>query len=163
MPAKKNVSKPKNKKQYGGPGSFVPSDGPANSSFENVNDSSLSSRLSSANSLYDVARREAVPPSLRPSSSLAKIDLYQAPYETNRSHNSVSSVDSLANDFGQLTVKQDNLSRRTSLPVWYHWKGSLIDADKYSAAHAKRISATPVIHLVFDVRLSRSSSAAVQL
>ncbi|KIP12811.1 hypothetical protein PHLGIDRAFT_27185 [Phlebiopsis gigantea 11061_1 CR5-6] len=92
VPLKKTVSKHKVKKQYGGPGSFVPSDGPAHSSSDNINDFA---------SISDV-----LPPSLRPSSSMAKVDLYKAPYETNRSHNSVSSMDTLANDFGQLSVQR---------------------------------------------------------
>ena len=130
------MSKHRIKKQYGGPGSFVPSDGPTHSSSDNINDfASISSRLSSNSSLYDNSRRDVVPPSLRPSSSMAKVDLYKAPYETNRSHSSVSSMDSLANDFGQLNVQRQQsqppqqppqqppprqasvLSRRTSLPV----------------------------------------------
>lgn len=105
------------KKNYGGPGSFVPSVGHIHASPEPYEDASLASRVSTANSLYDVARREAIPPSLRSSSSLAKVDLYRAPYETNRSHQSISSVDSLANDFGQLNVKHGDGNRRTSLPA----------------------------------------------
>ncbi|GJE84670.1 hypothetical protein PsYK624_007460 [Phanerochaete sordida] len=115
-PEQKTRTKAKANRHYGGPGQFTPADdslGQSNNTFRPG--SSHASQLSSSNSLYDIARREAVPPSLRPSSSLAKVDLYKAPYETNRSHQSIASMDSVTNDFGQLTM-QPNGNRRTSMP-----------------------------------------------
>ncbi|KAH9951756.1 hypothetical protein B0H21DRAFT_684854 [Amylocystis lapponica] len=107
-PAKK-AQKPKSQRQYGGPGSFVPA-GESTSSLNNGDVQQAITRLPSTSSL-DV-RRDHIPPSLRSSSSVAQLDLYVPPYETSRSH---SSVDSMANDFGEMVVG-NRRSRRQSLP-----------------------------------------------
>ncbi|EKM59662.1 uncharacterized protein PHACADRAFT_170250, partial [Phanerochaete carnosa HHB-10118-sp] len=115
VPVAKKQAKAKTHRHYGGPGEFTPADD-SRASIGTASAGLSVSSLSTANSLYDVARREAIPPSLRPSSSLAQIDLYKAPYETNRSHHSVSSVSSMTNDFGQLSVQPQYTGRRTSMP-----------------------------------------------
>ncbi|OCH88317.1 hypothetical protein OBBRIDRAFT_889196 [Obba rivulosa] len=111
-PAKKTTPKPNANKQYGGPGSFVPlSDSPA--AHSELNGGSVSSRLSSTSSSRDELRRENLPPSLRSSISMQRLDLYVPPYESMRSHS--SSVDGVINDFAELGVT-DNEYRRQSLP-----------------------------------------------
>ncbi|EMD40574.1 hypothetical protein CERSUDRAFT_121295, partial [Gelatoporia subvermispora B] len=111
-PVKKVTPQPKASKQYGGPGSFVPlSDSPAH---QEVNGGSVSSRLSSTGSSRDELRLENLPPSLRSSSSVGRLDLYVPPYESMRSH--TSSVDNITNDFAELGVA-DQGHRRQSLPL----------------------------------------------
>lgn len=79
-------------KNYGGPGSFVPSEGESPSG------------------------KNGVPPSLLASSSLAKLDLYNPPYDTGRRQGSGSTVDRVADEFGGLTINTDG-RRRESYPV----------------------------------------------
>ncbi|EED84494.1 predicted protein [Postia placenta Mad-698-R] len=88
-PKKKNSTKPKGQKQYGGPGSFVPAGEPSSQTDLDV------------------------PPSLRPSHSVAQLGLYVAPYETSRSRHSVA--DSLTSSFSELGIV-DQGSRRQSFP-----------------------------------------------
>ncbi|KAG5220888.1 Ingression protein [Salix suchowensis] len=104
--------KPKSKassasKQYGGPGSFIPADGPAGA--QGV----PGSRIVSTSVLHDRPRQEldAMPASLRASNSLAQLDLYVPPYEHRR-----RSPEGLASDFGQLGI-MDDARRRESYPV----------------------------------------------
>ncbi|KAG5648671.1 hypothetical protein DXG03_000017 [Asterophora parasitica] len=106
--AKKKVTpRPAKSKQYGGPGSFVPSgespSGPPNGAH--------TSRIVSTGSAYDHSRQssDSIPPSLRASSSLAKLDLYVPPYERNKA----SPVDKLANEFNEFGVSD---LRRESFP-----------------------------------------------
>ncbi len=73
-----------------------------------------------------VAAEDSLPSALRASNpSVQKFDLYSAPYETSRSHQQLSSRDSMTNDFAEFGV-QDSHNRRTSYPVcslpwsWYH-------------------------------------------
>lgn len=69
-------------------------------------------------------KAEALPSSLRSSSSIAQIGLYRPSYEGNSTHSSQSSVshrpvstfDSLADELGQMDL-HNNLRRRLSLPV----------------------------------------------
>ncbi|CAL1702222.1 unnamed protein product [Somion occarium] len=109
-PVRKVSQKPKSKKNYGGPGSFVPSgDSPPPSDIRNG-----SSRLpSTAGSDFS---RDSIPSSLRVSSSAAKLDLYVPPYETSRSQQHIpsSSVDMMTNEFAELGVQ--NSHRRVSFP-----------------------------------------------
>ncbi|TFK93847.1 hypothetical protein K466DRAFT_561411 [Polyporus arcularius HHB13444] len=102
-PTKKTTAKPTNG-QYGGRGTFVPIGDSASSSLTDL------TRMGSASS-RDEIRRENLPPSLRSSNS--RLDIYVAPYETTRSHN--SSVDGMMNDFAELRVDQGN--RRQSMPA----------------------------------------------
>ncbi|KAI0721888.1 hypothetical protein C8T65DRAFT_629555 [Cerioporus squamosus] len=102
-PTKKTTPKPTNG-QYGGRGTFVPIGDSASSSLTDL------TRVGSTGS-RDEIRRENLPPSLRSSNS--RLDIYVAPYETTRSHN--SSVDGMLNDFAELRVDQGN--RRQSMPA----------------------------------------------
>ena len=116
-PVKKSTSKPKVKKQYGGPGSFVPSD--ASGSAPSTPPGSVTPPprdpyASISNGLYSMSSgslpesgSESVPSSLRASSSIVRRDLYTAPYETARSQRSYHSVDSLTNEFAELGVQND--------------------------------------------------------
>ena len=90
--------------QYGGRGTFVPLGDSASSSLTDL------SKMGSTSS-RDEIRRENLPPSLRSSNS--RLDIYVAPYETTRSHN--SSVDGIASEFAELNVNHGN--RRLSMPV----------------------------------------------
>ncbi|OBZ76196.1 Ingression protein fic1 [Grifola frondosa] len=112
-PVKKTTSKPKTQKQYGGPGSFVPS-GESASSLSDVDGYSNSSHVPSASSTHENLRRENLPPSLRSSHSAAQIDLYVPPYETSRSR--MSMVDSMTSEFAELGVNGSR-SRRQSFPT----------------------------------------------
>ena len=110
-PEKKAAPKPsKSNKQYGGPGSFVPS-GELPSSLA-TSHGTQASRTMSTSGIPEHARQVSVPDSLRASSSLAKLDLYTPPYERT---NGPQSVDSIASDFGELRV--GDLRRRESYPV----------------------------------------------
>ena len=105
-PVKKSSQKPKPKKNYGGPGSFVPSNGsppPDHSRVPSTGGSDLG--------------RDTIPASLRSSNSMAKFDLYVPPYETSRSNHSMhsNSVDSMTNEFAQFGVQDPH--RRVSYPV----------------------------------------------
>ncbi|KAI0723395.1 hypothetical protein C8Q76DRAFT_855651 [Earliella scabrosa] len=104
-PPTKKAPKPTTNGQYGGRGTFVPI-GSGDSASSSLTDLSRFSSLGSR----DEIRRENLPPSLRSSNS--RLDIYVAPYETTRSHN--SSVDGILNDFAELRVDQGN--RRQSMP-----------------------------------------------
>ncbi|KAG6833753.1 hypothetical protein H0H87_001185 [Tephrocybe sp. NHM501043] len=106
-PEKKVTPKPAKSKQYGGPGSFVPSGGEPESGLPN-GASHHPSRIVSGGNQYDHSRQDSdsIPSSLRASSSLAKLDLYVPPYER--------SVDIIANEFGDLGVSDHR--RRESFP-----------------------------------------------
>ncbi|KAH8106201.1 hypothetical protein BXZ70DRAFT_918600 [Cristinia sonorae] len=108
-PAKKLTPKPKPQKQYGGPGSFVPS-GESPTHFGDGSYQQSSSRMSSFSSKSD--SRDTIPSSLRASSSLAKVDLYVPPYES-RNHRQSGSMDSTTTDFSEFGVGS---RRRTSMP-----------------------------------------------
>ncbi|KAI0771854.1 hypothetical protein BD413DRAFT_46779 [Trametes elegans] len=97
--------------QYGGRGTFVPIGDSASSSLTDLDRYSVSSRLS-ASSTRDEIRRENLPPSLRSSNS--RLDIYVAPYESTRSHN--SSVDGVVNEFAELRVDGGG-NRRQSMPT----------------------------------------------
>ncbi|KAI0751345.1 hypothetical protein C8Q80DRAFT_568959 [Daedaleopsis nitida] len=103
-PPTKKVAPKQMNGQYGGRGTFVPIGESSSSSSTDL------SRFSSLSSRDDI-RRENLPPSLRSSNS--RLDIYVAPYETTRSHD--SSVDGVLNDFAELRVDQGN--RRLSMPV----------------------------------------------
>ncbi|KAF5388211.1 hypothetical protein D9615_000220 [Tricholomella constricta] len=108
-PEKKVTPKPAKSKQYGGPGSFVPS---GESPSGPPNGAPHSSRIVSTGSPYDHSRHnsDGIPSSLRASSSLAKLDLYVPPYERNK----ISPVDKLANEFNEFGVSDHR--RRDSFP-----------------------------------------------
>ncbi|KAI9001184.1 hypothetical protein BD414DRAFT_473885 [Trametes punicea] len=108
-PTKKVKAKPNG--QYGGRGTFVPIGDPASSSVGDTDHYSISSRLSGS-SMRDEIRRENLPPSLR--SSTSRLDLYVAPYESTRSHD--SSVDGIVNEFAELRV-EPGVNRRQSMPT----------------------------------------------
>ena len=114
---KKITPKSKPKKQYGGPGSFVPSnDPPVLSNDVDKYYPASSSRVSSFSGVSDNVR-DNIPASLKASSSLVKVDLYVPPYETSRSHLQASSMDSVTTDFSEFGVSQSSSHRRTSMPV----------------------------------------------
>ncbi|KAF9452036.1 hypothetical protein P691DRAFT_276858 [Macrolepiota fuliginosa MF-IS2] len=103
-PEKKVTPKPpKANKQYGGPGSFVPSGespsriGPSGSPYGHSRPPSDSAAV-------------AVPSSLRASNSLAKLDLYVPPYE----RPGAAVIDQVASEFSDLGISQQ--SRRESFP-----------------------------------------------
>lgn len=105
VPEKKLTPKPtKANKQYGGPGSFVPSGEPS---------PAHSSRVASTSGAYAHSRQtsETLPSSLRPSGS-AHLDLYVAPYEQ---RSKILPVDILARDFEEFGVAEPH-RRRDSLP-----------------------------------------------
>ncbi|KAI0829437.1 hypothetical protein BC628DRAFT_1136464 [Trametes gibbosa] len=106
-PTKKVNTKPNG--QYGGRGTFTPIGDSTSSSLNDLDHYSVSSRLSASSS--DI-RRENLPPSLRSSSS--RLDIYVAPYESTRSHN--SSVDGVVNEFAELRMEPTG-NRRQSMPV----------------------------------------------
>ncbi|KAG5733036.1 Ingression protein fic1 [Termitomyces sp. T112] len=105
-PEKKVVSKPAKSKQYGGPGSFVPSG--EDSTSRPPNGASHPYRVVSTSSVYDHTEQTSdnIPSSLRASSSLAKLDLYVPPYER--------SVDTVANEFRELGVSDDRQREKFS-------------------------------------------------
>lgn len=107
-PEKKVSQKPRKNKQYGGPGSFVPSGEPSSSQVS-------SSRISSANLLNNHPRRSSdvipIPSSLRASSSLAGLDLYDPPYERNR----LSQMDTLVREFNEFGVSEHPASFPVSM------------------------------------------------
>ncbi|KDR83529.1 hypothetical protein GALMADRAFT_649948 [Galerina marginata CBS 339.88] len=108
-PPEKKVSQkpPKNNKQYGGPGSFVPS-GDAYAS------SPASIRTTSG--VYDNHSRQnsdVIPSSLRASSSAANLDLYVPPYERNRN----PQLDHLAQEFSEFGVSAQPRRRESFPPV----------------------------------------------
>ncbi|RDB23223.1 Ingression protein fic1 [Hypsizygus marmoreus] len=110
-PEKKVTPKPAKNKQYGGPGSFVPS---GESPSPLSNGGSQPSRIVSTGSIYDHSRQnsDAIPSSLRASSSLAKLDLYVPPYEQ---RNGASPINKVANEFREFGVS-DQSRRRESFP-----------------------------------------------
>ncbi|KAH9482869.1 Ingression protein fic1 [Psilocybe cubensis] len=96
-PEKKITPKPpKNNKQYGGPGSFVP-----------LGDQPISeqSRISGTATV--------IPSSLRASSSAANLDLYVPPYERNKN----APLDKLAQEFSEFGVSSQSRRRETFPPV----------------------------------------------
>ncbi|GBE79289.1 predicted protein [Sparassis crispa] len=105
-PVKKVRAKPKAHRQYGGPGSFVPTE----ESTEEVRHAI--SHLPSTSSFREELSRDSIPSSLRSSSSIANLDLYVPAYESTRSHHS---VDSVVNEFAELGFS-DNVNRRQSFP-----------------------------------------------
>lgn len=112
-PEKKAAGKAKGNKQYGGPGSFIPTSEHSNSSILN---SHHPSRVASTGSVSDYSRPnlDGIPPSLRASSSLATLDLYVPPYEQQRQYR--SPIDQLTNEFGEFGVATSH-RRRESFPV----------------------------------------------
>ncbi|KAF8592513.1 hypothetical protein K439DRAFT_1610299 [Ramaria rubella] len=91
--------------QYGGPGSFTPStEVPMSLTHGNGNHSP--SRVQSGSST------DVLPPSLRPSGSLAQINLYSAPYEQRNRHNDVDQLSNVMADLGVNSASQ----RRESFP-----------------------------------------------
>ncbi|KAJ3790544.1 C2 domain-containing protein, partial [Lentinula aff. detonsa] len=96
-PKKKAASILTNNSEYIGPGVFV-----------EESSAGATNRIVSASMTQDHNRRQSDSYSLRPSSSLAQLDLYQAPYEQNQS------VDSLTRNFGEFGVS--NGRRRETLP-----------------------------------------------
>lgn len=140
--------KPKAKKQYGGPGTFIAhTDGrgssespkgspkPHRGSLSDMPSwsSKSSNTWKAAASTIDL-RPEALPPSLRSSSSIAQIGLYRPTYEGSDTHSSQSSLahhgaapfGSLADELGQMNVN-NNLRRRLSLPVCVATSGQAAD------------------------------------
>ena len=131
---KKAPVKLKAKRQYGGPGSFTALPD-ARGSSESLggspsrwSPSGVSAMTSNSSNTWrhsfteaDI-RPEALPRSLRSSSSIAQIGLYRPSYESTGTHSSAhssrstqqstSSVASLTDEMGQM-----NLRRRLSLPV----------------------------------------------
>ena len=109
-PEKKTQPKPAKNMQYAGPGSFVPSGEPANGS-------SHSSRIVSASSVLEHSRQnsDTIPGSLRPSGSLARLDLYSPSYEHKNKYH-LSAIDQVANEFQEFGVSDHN-RRRESFPV----------------------------------------------
>ena len=107
-PEKKVARKPQKNKQYGGPGSFVPS---GESSSSQVS----SSRIASASFLNNNSRRISdvipIPSSLRASSSLAGLDLYVPPYERDRR----PQMDALVREFNEFGVSEHH--HPASFPV----------------------------------------------
>ncbi|KAE9410261.1 C2-domain-containing protein [Gymnopus androsaceus JB14] len=93
-PKKKKASTLPASAEYIGPGVFVEEGGQSN-------------RIVSGSVIQDHSRRQSDSYSLRPSSSLAQLDLYQAPYEN-------QAMDSLANNFGEFGIT--NGRRRETLP-----------------------------------------------
>ncbi|KAH9943059.1 uncharacterized protein BXZ73DRAFT_87490 [Epithele typhae] len=107
-PVKKATAKPPNNAQYGGSGTFVPlgESGSAGSSYTDL------SRMTSSASTSTTGSRDTLPPSLRSASS--QLNVYHAPYESVRSHN--SSIDGITNEFAELQV-QPGGHRRQSMPA----------------------------------------------
>ncbi|KAK0453150.1 hypothetical protein EV421DRAFT_1897174 [Armillaria borealis] len=107
-PAKKTKPKPKDK-NYAGPGEFV-----GESSAPN-GQGAPPGRIVSMSVLPNHHRRQSDSissvSSMRPSSSLAQLDLYNPPYERQRRLTSTSSV---VNDFGNLALSDSK--RRESFP-----------------------------------------------
>ncbi|KIK65457.1 hypothetical protein GYMLUDRAFT_219527 [Collybiopsis luxurians FD-317 M1] len=96
-PKKKKSSMMPLTSEYIGPGVFT-AESPAGQS----------NRIVSASMIQDHNRRQSDSYSMRPSSSLAQLDLYQAPYEQNQS------VDSLTRNFGEFGLATGR--RRETLP-----------------------------------------------
>jgi neural Wiskott-Aldrich syndrome protein len=114
-PEKKVTPKPtKTNKQYGGPGSFIPSADSPSSSANGSSSHTPASRIASMSSLQESAP-DSFPESLRASSSLAKLDLYVPPYEQNTYRNHNSAIDHVTSDFGELDLSDHR--RRESFPV----------------------------------------------
>lgn len=102
-PEKKITPKPpKNNKQYGGPGSFVPLGDQPGSEQSRISGTAVYSRQAS----------DVIPSSLRASSSAANLDLYVAPYERNKN----PPLDMLAQEFSEFGVSSQT-RRRETFPV----------------------------------------------
>lgn len=120
-PEKKVTPKPTKSKQYGGPGSFIPS-GDLPSSL--TNGTAQPSRIVSTGSMYDHSRQNSdnIPASLRASTSLAQLDLYVPPYEQ---RNHLSPVDKVANEFGEFGISKPH-RRRESFSVRANFRNQLL-------------------------------------
>ncbi|KZT12994.1 uncharacterized protein LAESUDRAFT_754024 [Laetiporus sulphureus 93-53] len=110
-PLKKVTPKPKTKKLYGGPGSFVPAEEPSMHSGLDVQHEIR--RLPSNSNMRDSLRLENIPRSLRPSASFANLDLYVPPYESSRTRH--TDVESVATEFADLGVG-DHANGRLNFP-----------------------------------------------
>ncbi|KIJ56506.1 hypothetical protein M422DRAFT_22670 [Sphaerobolus stellatus SS14] len=100
--------------QYGGPGSFTPSaEIPAalkhGGSSPNHQNAPSPSRIPTLNGA-------AVPHALRPSSSLASIDLYKAPYERQSRYSDVDQLAGRVNDLSIASGSSGSGGRRESYP-----------------------------------------------
>ncbi|KDQ64759.1 hypothetical protein JAAARDRAFT_202049 [Jaapia argillacea MUCL 33604] len=102
-PRKKVSPKPSSSRnQYGGPGSFVPT-GELPSSLAAGGPPSRSASASIVPEGHH--RRESLPPSLRASNSLAKLDLYVPPYEQRgQLRLQTSALDQVIDEFAELGV-----------------------------------------------------------
>ncbi|KAH7879552.1 uncharacterized protein C8R40DRAFT_1082249 [Lentinula edodes] len=96
-PKKKKTAILTNNGEYIGPGVFV-----------EESSAGVTNRIVSSSMIQDHNRRQSDSYSIRPSSSLAQLDLYQTPYEQNQS------VDSITRNFGEFGVSNSN--RRETLP-----------------------------------------------
>ncbi|PPQ77311.1 hypothetical protein CVT25_010893 [Psilocybe cyanescens] len=102
-PEKKITPKPpKNNKQYGGPGSFVP-----------LGDQPGSESRITGTAAYSRQGSDVIPSSLRASSSAANLDLYVAPYERNKN----SPLDKLTQEFSEFGVSSQTRRSQTFPPV----------------------------------------------
>ncbi|EIM88209.1 uncharacterized protein STEHIDRAFT_146275 [Stereum hirsutum FP-91666 SS1] len=138
-PEKKAATKQhKLSKQYGGPGSFVPlADSPydADGRPMSVSDSQLS-----------IASRDSVPASLRPSGLSSKIDLYVPPYESTiraRSQQRESSVEGIANDFGELGIHPPGHRRESFPPIHHAYGRSTSSSGSYMTSSVSSSHAYP--------------------
>jgi neural Wiskott-Aldrich syndrome protein len=99
--------------QYGGPGSFFPAEQvPSPIDGPDINPST--NRIVSSSTLHENSR--VLPASLRPSSSLAKLDLYVPPYEQN-SYTRATPLERLVNDFGELGLSREQHSEHFSVSL----------------------------------------------
>ena len=141
-PPEKKAAAPKASKankQYGGPGSFIPSgDLP---SVLASGQGSHPSRIMSTSGIADHSRQSSVPSSLRASNSLAQIDLYVPPYEKS---NGSPAVDRMANDFGEMRVS--DVRRRESFPVSVSYMFRCIALTDRTASTRRLHAATFVCH-----------------
>jgi neural Wiskott-Aldrich syndrome protein len=120
-PEKKPASKvPKSDTQYAGPGTFVPSGGTSQGGF----------RVASTSLLNENTFRSStsIPSSLRASSSLAQLDLYNPPYERERH---ASTVESIVSDFREMGFVAEP-RRRESLPVSRSPNHTSIDPNSFA-------------------------------
>jgi hypothetical protein len=92
----------------------VPMSDSPTASPSGLNGHSASSLHSSVSSGQEFSH-DSLPDSLRPSHSLAKLDLYVPPYEMNSRDSYMSAVDRVTNDFGELGISGHR--RRGSLSV----------------------------------------------
>jgi hypothetical protein len=115
-PPEKKAPKPVlHNRQYGGPGSFVPTSDLPSSSLSGSGQRPPSSRISSTSGFQEATHNDSFPESLRQSHSLAKLDLYVPPYEKHSYGTHMSAIDRVASDFGELGISDHR--RRDSFPV----------------------------------------------